>query len=96
MSLYRSIDTGHMANIQSGPKKGKPPFGGHFEILPGVINLSVYLFGKCRYFNASGEEIEARMSLLRILIVSSVKSYVGDNLLTHPYGQREISSNLLK
>ena len=49
--------------------KRKPTFGSHFEIFPGLFNLSVYIFGKFRLFYVSGEEIvekDARMSLIRL------------------------------
>ena len=35
--------------------KRNPTFGGHFEILPGVIYLFLYIFVKNRYFNVSGK-----------------------------------------
>ena len=38
-------------DLHGGPYKRKPTFGGHFEILPGVIFLFVHIFVKYRYFD---------------------------------------------
>ena len=51
-------------NIQGGSKKGNPLLAAILKYFLEVINLSVYIFGKCILFYVSGEEIVEKMQEL--------------------------------